>query len=250
MKISFPVTVRELVHAHIGRAAVVMGGGPSLAKDIDRCPIGALYLSANDHGAKLLAERFDRRCDFLVALDDIRDRLVPWRAPIVGRYFWADYRILKFRLRNGLQNSAMAAAWLARLMGCAPIIIAGVDCYDGGAYWHAPKAESNGFTSTPKQHKASWREFVGLYPAMYRVFGGALHGVAVERLYDATESPAAPPPREELVHEVSGVYCSSSIERLVIRRQVFTRDEVVELDRQEAESLAEKKSVRILGPAP
>lgn len=240
--------MRELVHAHVGRTAIVMGGAPSLPAELERCPPDALYLSANDHGAKLLEERYGRRCDFIVALDDIRDRLVRWGAPIVSRYFWADYRILKFQLRDGGHNSAMAAAWLARLMGCAPILVTGVACYSaGGTYWHAPKAMSNGFTATPRQHRARWRTFAQLHPGMYRLVGpGALSEVFVP--FDPRESPEPPPPREVLEQQLTGLTCEVLGERLQIRGRTFARGELVELDRDEAHGRAAKKKVRIRRP--
>ena len=234
-------TVRELVHTHVGRPAVVMGGAPSLPDEIEQCPKDALYLSANEHGVKLIAERFpDRRCSYIVALDKILDRLDRWGVPIVSRHAWADYVILRFRLPDGGQNSGMAAAWLARLMGCAPIIVIGVGCYSNGqAYWHAPKAQTNGFVTPPKEHIARWMMFKRMYPAMYRTIGdGPLSWAVFDAQFDPNEKPEP---------ELIGMRCEVRLDKTTIRHRAVKKGEVLELDRIEASSLARKKIVRTLG---
>jgi len=224
-----------------------MGGAPSLPEELTLCPADAVHISANEHGARLIAERFpDRRCDYIVALDKILERLAPWGVPIVARYAWADYMILKFRLPNSAQNSGMAAAWLARLMGCAPIIIIGVGCYTAGqAYWHAPKAATNGFVTPPKEHLARWMMFNRMYPAMYRTIGdGPLSWAVFDERYKPGEPPDPPIPRERLEPELMGVRCELRTE-MPIRDRILKPGQIIELERNEATALATKKKVRI-----
>lgn len=143
--------------------AVVMGGGPSLPAQLDLCPgrASAIYFSANHHGASLVG------CDYIVALDKIEPLVRPFGVPIVSRHMFGDYRILT----SPAPNSGIAAAWLAALMGCGPIFIAGMDM--GGAYFHDPAAKS-GVGFTREQHLGQWRSMMEKHPADYRPVGGPL----------------------------------------------------------------------------
>lgn len=116
---------------HHGREAWVLCGAETLPRDLERCPNDALMISANDHGCRL------KRCDFIVALDDIHDRLRPWGVPVISPHAWADHQchdpaVLK------LSNSGCFGVLAAHLMGCRKIVIAGVDLYRT-AYAHDPR---------------------------------------------------------------------------------------------------------------
>jgi hypothetical protein len=81
-------------------------------------------------------------------------------------------------------------------MGCAPILLAGMDCYRGAVYWHAPKAQSTGQHLQLSNHLVKWRSLAAKYPlAMYRSMGGPLADIFPA--YDPAE-PAKPTLIEEI----------------------------------------------------
>jgi len=94
-----------------------------------RVPHGALRISANEHGCRLV------RCDYIAALDDIDAQTAPWGAPRVASYAWAEHQLKGAPFP--IANSGCLATWLAYMMGCSPILIAGVDLYRTG-YFHNP----------------------------------------------------------------------------------------------------------------
>lgn len=151
-------TLTDLIHRHRGRPAVVMGGAPSLVQDMLAVPLDAIRLSANDHGAKL------ERVDYIVCSDNIEPRLRPFGCPIVGPRHWCDYRVLGFHP----SNSGALAVLVAWVLGCAPILVAGVSLYQGPTYWHDPKAKSTGQQITLEMHLRRWTKLKQM-PAGYVV---------------------------------------------------------------------------------
>jgi len=154
----------SLALRYVGRPAVVMGGGVSLTSQLGQCPPDALYLSANQHGAMV------HNADYIVALDDIEDQLRRFGVPIIGRRYWCDYRIQDW---ENVGDSGVTAAWLAAVMGCHPIILTGMDCYQGGTYHHDPAAFSSGLAKPFGEHLAKWQALKGLLThAVVRSCGG------------------------------------------------------------------------------
>lgn len=197
----------DLVHYGIGRPALVMGGGETLPEQTARAPGNAVFISANQHGCLL------RACDFIVAADSTEEQktwIVDGRklglrdhgAPIVSmRRNIADYRIFK----PPINNSGVLAAWVAWVMGCAPILLAGMDCYVGGVYHHSPKAQSSGRLQPLSNHLDKWRALMPHVPgAMVRTMGGTLAIHKVFPLYDPEEAVPAPAPREAILPHVAG----------------------------------------------
>lgn len=177
-----------LKNAHAGRAAVIMGGGMSLPEQLVLAPEGAVFISANQHGC------FLRQCDYIVAVDrwskkkflaqdgtekKLRDLGVPIISP---RREDADYMIYD----NPFNNSGVAASFAAWVMGCAPIILAGMDCYVGGTYFHNAKAPSSGKGLKLEHHFARWRKLIAAVPGIpLRVVSGPLSKLLP--LYDKEE---------------------------------------------------------------
>lgn len=110
-----------------------MGGGPSLAADLERVKAD-VWISVNEHGARV------RPADYVVAMDtthtvhktEMRKHIrAHTDAPIIGPWGWNDYQILKWPLQPRFMLSGVVATWVASLMGAHPVILAGFDCYDG-----------------------------------------------------------------------------------------------------------------------
>jgi hypothetical protein len=169
-------TLSDLTHAHVGRAAVVIGGAPCAVSDI-RCIeateqyAGAVFLSANHH-AFLLGAFMPTIIDYIVACDDkMRKPLEILGRPIIAPRHWADYRVL----HQPVSNSAALGCVAAWAMGCAPIIVVGVELFAGDTYFHDPKAKSSGKTATLEQHLRRWSALTDCAPhAMIRAVSGPL----------------------------------------------------------------------------
>lgn len=161
----------SLVHAHVGRVGVAMGGGLSLPEQVNRAPSGSVLISANEHGAKLGVG-----IDYIVGVDrHVLDEkhLRAFGVPLIAPHNWADYRIAK----QHHPSAGITTAWALWVMGCAPILLAGMDLYRGGTYWHKPDARSTGNTVKLGRHIDRWlalKNACGGVLSPFRAMGGPL----------------------------------------------------------------------------
>ncbi len=109
-----------------GREVCVIGPVPH---DL---PLVDIYISANEHGAKI--------ADFIVAMDDrYGDTKTPMRdylrqfsdAPILSPFDWADFRLEGWPGAPRRILSGMAAVWAASEMDADHITIVGMNGYGG-----------------------------------------------------------------------------------------------------------------------
>lgn len=122
---------------HEGTPIVVMGGAPCLPDDLKKIQHDALYISANEHGAKI------RTPDYVVALDlnhpihgtPMADLLAHIDAPKISKHRWADY-VLPSWHNIGKVNSGIASIIVAQLLGAHPVIVTGIELYTGGGDMH------------------------------------------------------------------------------------------------------------------
>lgn len=129
----FARTFGELVMAHRGQRICVMGGGPTLASDLERVQAD-VWISVNEHGAKL------RPADYVVAMDNTHTRHQTHmekhlrqftQAPVIGPWHWNQFQMMKWPLQPKFMLSGVIASWVASMMGGHPVILAGFDCYGG-----------------------------------------------------------------------------------------------------------------------
>lgn len=130
---------RELILAHKGRRFIIMGGGPSLAADLDalgRKP-GDVVISCNAHGVEL------RTPDYLLAMDSKHtksnaDMGVYLRkrsdAPIISPHAFADYRLGYWPQHPRFVLSGLISTWAAYAMGAKVVCLAGMDGYKDNDY--------------------------------------------------------------------------------------------------------------------
>lgn len=127
--------------------AIIVGGGPSAPSDLKRIPgrEKALIISANHHAFKLRMTP-----DYIWCKDHLRiapgylergrkreymeRELRPYGVPLAGPNFWCDYRAIDWPITQF--NSGQQALAFATLLGCAPIIPIGMDCFIGDTYFH------------------------------------------------------------------------------------------------------------------
>lgn len=159
-----PLSASELTGLHMGRPAVIMGGAPSLPEALKRCPNDAVYISANQHGAML------RKIDYIFYTDRVhqttnapmRVMLKKYGAPLVGPQPDADYVMAS----DLAANSGIRAILFAGLLGCDPIIVTGIEMYQGNTYWHDHDCKSTGFSKDKDKVKAMLGELVKLTQGM------------------------------------------------------------------------------------
>lgn len=228
---------RELLLRHAGTPCWILGGGVSLVEQIETLPARAIVVSANQHGCMA------RRCDYIVALDNIQPVLEGYGVPIISPKPWADYRISE---HPRLDYSGQQAAWVAWLMGAHPIVLAGMDLYQGGTYHHDPDAKSTAYARSFESHLTSWRRAASIIGGTVRAVGGPLveHGV-FPRWDPAEPLPInKPPERARLLKECSGIL----VEFLKVQRLhgvEYLIGQVAELPREDARRLLVQKCVRL-----
>lgn len=117
-------------------------------------PADAVRVSVNEHGLKW------GRCDYVVFCDQwVGERVTPFGVPRVCEFpQWADYHYepLSDVWQPGFSSGT--ATWLALFMGCAPVVLAGMDCYAGQqTYWHTDgQVESSGHLWRVDSHVRAW----------------------------------------------------------------------------------------------
>lgn len=138
-KLSAMRDFRELILAHKGRRFIVMGGGPSLAADLQALgkKPGDVVISTNGHGVDL------RRPDYLLAIDHTHTaRQQPMGsylralsdAPIISPHRFADFRLAHWPDAPRFVLSGLVATWAAFAMGAKVVCLAGMDGYADNDY--------------------------------------------------------------------------------------------------------------------
>lgn len=187
--------ISEFVHCHLGKPATIIGGAPSRLTDVPLCPQNGIFISANDHGL------LQRDCDYIAACEDLGIRLFQWERPIIASWSRADIRVFEVPL----PNSAALGAWAAYVMGCAPVVIAGVECYQGKTYPQDPDLRTSGHKLTLKEHLLHWQKLDLLAPrGIFRAISGPL--LSIFPRYSSAEFCLPKTDKDELIRRVSGSF--------------------------------------------
>ncbi len=161
--------VTELLHRWAGRPILVIGGGPSVLRDLPLLKERpACVISANEHAFKqqyfhvdLVTNVDKRHCLLKEPMEKI---LRPYGVPIVNRHTWADYRLPDWTMAG---NTGMQAIALAALLGASQVIVTGIDMwqggrvyfYDRGAKAPKPKAPKSAMKRRSKEKVAPLKHF-------------------------------------------------------------------------------------------
>ena len=121
---------------YAGRVAAVLGGGPSLPDDMARLPAGCLLIAVNYHAHYLC------KPDFMVYNDhpgqqapELEKAIVRGDVVRVSPEPSSDI-LFDIPAWTGFYSSN-TATWFALWIGCNPVILCGMDCYQGDrAYFH------------------------------------------------------------------------------------------------------------------
>lgn len=181
-----------------GRPAIVIGGGPSAPAQLERLrPLldTAVVISANAHAWKL-----GLGAHYIVCKDhqhtETKELMEPllrtFRTPIIGRHYWADYRLPRWPVQG---NSGQMAIGVAALMACSPIFPVGFDCYLNGTYFHDPNAKNVSRGIRESMWRSRYQRFgAKLVPADIRLLGPSPLSVAFPQ-HDGSppRNPRIPP---------------------------------------------------------
>jgi hypothetical protein len=118
-----------------GKPAAVLGGGPSLPDDMKRLPKGCLLIAVNYHAGYLCLPDFMVYNDFLESDPILAAAAESFKGIKVSPEPSSDIS-LDVPVWTGFYSSNLAT-WFALWMGCDPVILCGMDCYQGEQkYFH------------------------------------------------------------------------------------------------------------------
>lgn len=162
-----------------GRPAAVLGGGPSLPEDMKKLPEGCILIAVNHHALQLCKPRFivynDQPESDPLLMEAISDKSIIKVSP-------EPTSDIKFDLDvwTGFYSSN-TAAWFALWMGCEPVILCGMDLYQGEQkYFHPTTMDVPCFHYPLADHIRPWvEEGKNLLPHVdrLRVMSGPLTNV-------------------------------------------------------------------------
>jgi hypothetical protein len=161
---------------YMGRPAAILGGGPSLPADMQKLPPNCLLIAVNYHAFLFC------KPDFMVYNDDptstpelltvVKEAKVVRVSPDPTTDIFFDVDVW-----TGFYSSN-TAAWFALWMGCNPVILCGMDCYQGlTIYCHPVYVDSPCFHYPLEHHIRPWIEDARnlcLNPDRLRVMSGPL----------------------------------------------------------------------------
>jgi len=147
----------KLKDRYPGRPAAVLGGGPSLPDDMKALPEGCLLIAVNYHAFYFC------KPDFMVYNDQpesdplLVEAVMKHQARLVSPDPSSDIRF-DAPVWTGFYSSN-TAAWFALWMGCDPVILCGMDCYQGEQkYCHPYTKNEPNFHYPLDHHLRPWIE--------------------------------------------------------------------------------------------
>lgn len=170
----------EFQGRYAGKPAAVLGGGPSLPEDLKKVPKGSVLIAVNYHALRLVD------AEFMVFNDDpLGDpRLFAAAKDFGGVRVSPDKNFSDVEFDVPVWTgffSSNTAAWFALWMGCDPVILCGMDCYQGDkVYFHEYSHDTPAFHYPLDHYLNPWKEDgKNLLPHLERlkVMSGPLVGV-------------------------------------------------------------------------
>lgn len=127
------------------KIGVVLGGAPSLPEHLKLIPENAILFGVNYHASLLID------CDYIVFNDPVD------YSHLNGK------KVSRFRELSDIyydspvgQNSAIVAARFALEIGCNPVILAGIELYQGDGYFHDLERTNRGHNLPLNQQLKEW----------------------------------------------------------------------------------------------
>lgn len=122
--------ISELKNKYKGLPVAVLGGGPSLPNDIKKLPANCITVMVNYHAVRLLNPDYMVFMDSPTNIELFINTYYNFTGPRISQLEnWSDY-ILDVPFWDGGFSSSLAT-WLACYMGGDPVLLCGMDCYQG-----------------------------------------------------------------------------------------------------------------------
>ncbi|MBI5933266.1 MAG: hypothetical protein HY867_06125 [Chloroflexi bacterium] len=172
------------------QGAAILGGGPSLPADINQLPPDCALIAVNNHAYYPI-----RHCtpDFMVYMDDpqkapdLAAALREFQGTIVSPFRDSHVTLPKGQYYDGGFTSALAV-WFALWLDYDPVILCGMDCYQGAEkYCHPRPGFDHPVLHYPlENHLRAWRIVAKHvpHPERIRAMSGPL--VTIFGAYDGT----------------------------------------------------------------
>lgn len=139
------IPLSTLHNAHANRPAAILGGGASLPSDVNRLPEGCVMIACNNHA---LAYEAEIKIDYMVFMDIPNAQILPelafavenYRGIKVAPHAMSDVDLKSENIKwwdGGFTPSL--ALWFAMYIGCDPILLCGMDCYQGRIKYAIPR---------------------------------------------------------------------------------------------------------------
>ena len=162
-------TMSSFKNAFEGRPAAVLGGGPSLPADMAKLPENCILIAVNYHAMRIC------RPQFMVYNDQPQSDPLLHEAVYSGKCVRVSPEpssdvVFDVDVWTGFYSSN-TAAWFALYMGCDPVILCGMDCYQGERkYFHEYTHDNPSFHYPLDWHTRPWvEEGLNLLPHVKRL---------------------------------------------------------------------------------
>lgn len=120
-------------------AAAVLGGGPSLPEDLTRLPTGCVLIAVNNHALHFVEP------DYMVHMDndfenapDLASALKTYQGMVISPFANSAMRMPDNAWLDGGFSSTLAV-WFALWREYDPVILCGMDCYQGDVKYCHPR---------------------------------------------------------------------------------------------------------------
>lgn len=141
------MNIDRLRNIHSGRGAVILGGGPSLPKQIKSIPFNTVIFGVNQHASRIID------CDYIVFNDEgVFEQVKTLKGKKISRWRYD----ITYDAPKGL-ISGIVALRAAQIMGCSPITLMGFDCYENKGYFYNLTAELLGNSISVQKHVDCWK---------------------------------------------------------------------------------------------
>lgn len=140
------------------RPAAILGGGPSLPDDMAKLPKDCVLIGVNHHSLRLC------KPDFIVYMDDpqkiaaLQNGLSGYDGTVVSPFATSHVTLPKGQFWDGGFSSTLAT-WFALWSGYEPVILCGMDCYQGEQkYFYEREGFYHPVFDAPlENHLRAWR---------------------------------------------------------------------------------------------
>lgn len=165
------IDVAELKGKYFGRPAAVLGGGPSLVEDLKRLPKDTILIAVNNHALHFSDP------EYMVFMDipgdqtpDLAEAVRNFTGLRVSQTPLSDIYIRSEKYWDGGFSSTLAT-WFACYLGCDPVILCGMDCYQGEVKYAYPRPDFyHPCMDAPlENHLNAWRPALLNCPYPYRI---------------------------------------------------------------------------------